>query len=820
MKLRYLIAIALIFPFLNTNAQEFLGVHQSNYAGVTALDLQPAELIDSRYRVDVNLGGLYFGAYNSYLSFDGSALKGFLFDINDTTSAMHTDPDWFRNNITEHPNAGPHSVYVGTRIAGPSFMVTLDNKHAFGLGMSVRNFVNVDGLNTPIAKLMLEELDESTLWNTQFSNESFSFQTVTWAEYWAAYGGVLYDDGEHFVKVGGRLKLLQGLQAAYMFIENLNYSVSNTDTISLFTSDVQYGHSNNWELEDNAIQYKLISKLGLGLDLGVVYEWRRDGADFKYDMDGQEGLWMDDRNKYKLKVGLSVTDIGRLKFDKGQYSGDFTADVSLWDINDLDGITSVQDFDDTLRNRFTELSSDERDFNMTMPTVISLQTDYHFVKDFYGNFNAYVAFQFKKNSNKAHYFSNYSISPRYDHKWGGVSVPLSYSRVAGFRVGMGWRLGPLFFGTGDIRGILKKGQLKGGDIYAAVKVPILIKGPKDRDKDKVSDKLDECIETPGVWEFKGCPDTDGDHIPDTEDDCPLVAGPKEFKGCPDTDKDGIIDKLDSCRTVPGIPEFSGCPDTDKDGIKDSNDDCPEVPGIKEFNGCPDRDSDGTKDSDDLCPDDPGPKENNGCPDKDNDGLFDYIDECPDVPGPKENNGCPWPDTDEDGILDKDDKCPNNPGPKENEGCPYADTDKDGTLDKDDECVNTPGPKENKGCPIIKEEEQEILNTAFENLEFESGKAIIANSSYTSLVELANLLKKKPEWKLVIAGHTDNVGNDRNNLILSKKRAEAVKTFLSENGVEIERLTAEYYGETKPIESNDTKEGRQKNRRVEMTIEFE
>ena len=80
--------------------------------------------------------------------------------------------------------------------------------------------------------------------------------------------------------------------------------------------------------------------------------------------------------------------------------------------------------------------------------------------------------------------------------------------------------------------------------------------------------------------------------------------------------------------------------------------------------------------------------------------------------------------------------------------------------------------------------------------------------------------KKSEWRLSIAGHTDNVGSEKSNLILSKKRAEAVGQYLNQRGVLIDRLVIQYFGEEKPIDSNDSEEGRQKNRRVEMTIIFE
>ena len=266
--------------------------------------------------------------------------------------------------------------------------------------------------------------------------------------------------------------------------------------------------------------------------------------------------------------------------------------------------------------------------------------------------------------------------------------------------------------------------------------------------------------------------------------------------------------------------MKGCPDSDGDGLSDIEDTCPEVSGLKENQGCPDTDGDGLHDRIDACPESSGPLENQGCPDKDGDGLFDFIDDCPDIAGPKENQGCPWPDSDGDGILDKKDECETIKGPKENKGCPYKDTDGDGLLDKDDDCPVTPGPKENKGCPVIEKQIEEILKTAFENLEFETAEDIIIDISKPALDELAQVLVKKSTWKLDITGHTDNVGDDNANMVLSKKRAEALKKYLISKGINGERMNVFYFGETKPISDNATPEGRRKNRRVEMKIVFE
>jgi outer membrane protein OmpA-like peptidoglycan-associated protein len=183
-------------------------------------------------------------------------------------------------------------------------------------------------------------------------------------------------------------------------------------------------------------------------------------------------------------------------------------------------------------------------------------------------------------------------------------------------------------------------------------------------------------------------------------------------------------------------------------------------------------------------------------------------------------GCPFRDADGDGIKDEQDNCPTKAGPPENNGCPYSDADGDGVRDGLDKCPTIPGTSENNGCPALNVEEQLILKTAFNNLEFETGKAQIKGVSFESLNELAELLIKKPSWKLLISGHTDNVGKPAANLLLSKNRALAVEKYLSQQGVKKMQLKSEWFGQTKPIESNKTPEGRQKNRRVEMTIIFE
>ena len=148
-----------------------------------------------------------------------------------------------------------------------------------------------------------------------------------------------------------------------------------------------------------------------------------------------------------------------------------------------------------------------------------------------------------------------------------------------------------------------------------------------------------------------------------------------------------------------------------------------------------------------------------------------------------------------------------------------DSDKDGVPDAEDVCPNEPGVLSNKGCPEVSKEEIAILKEAIVGIHFESAKDIITTDSYAILDKVVTVLNNKPAYKLDIEGHTDSQGDDNFNLELSKKRAAAVKKYLSDKGIASSRLYSEGYGETVPRADNETSAGRALNRRVELKVKF-
>lgn len=816
------------------SAQNYLGVQSSNYAGVMGTDIQPASFVDGRFMFDLNLASFNFNLYTNAGAFDTKDMpKWWVKSFKDQTiydSWAKPDSTFADRYFVKRYDANSSKllgIYNNTQIDVLNFMFHIKPTIAVGFSAKMRSITNIDNIDPKLAVLAENELDYSDLWKVQLNEELLSVNHLTWLEYGINYAQVLKDDNEHFMKVGGRLKYLSGLAAGYLWTDNFQYKLENADTSLVLQGDFDYGYSGNIDDMGNSTGFpKQASKFGLGLDLGFVYEWRPDWKEYKYDMDGETNLWRRDQEKYKIRAGVSIVDIGGMKFQKGGLSRNFSVNSNnLFDLHVFDQDTSLVDMDGTIDSLITnspDWTSSENTsstFFMKTPTALSLQFDYHIWKWFYVNTTGVINLLSKKSGNHVHVANQWSITPSFDYAWFGLHIPVSINSYSGFKAGVATRLGPLTVGMTDFKTLFATGQVRGAEFFAGLRVPILYTHPSDVDGDKVSDKVDECEVVPGIWAFKGCPDTDGDGIKDIEDLCPQEAGLAEFKGCPDKDGDKIADKDDLCPDLAGDLKFKGCPDRDNDSIIDPKDDCPDTPGIAAFNGCPDTDGDGIKDDEDACPDVAGPLVNQGCPDTDNDGIFDFLDGCPETYGPKENKGCPWPDTDNDGLLDKDDDCPYLAGPIKNKGCPFQDTDNDGVLDKDDDCPNTAGPISNKGCPVIEKEVEEILKTAFDNLEFETGKDVIKQASLPSLTELAEVLKKKSAWGLQISGHTDNVGDDQKNLILSKKRAEAVKAFMVSQGIDAARLSTLFFGETMPIATNDTPEGRQKNRRVEMKIIF-
>lgn len=213
------------------------------------------------------------------------------------------------------------------------------------------------------------------------------------------------------------------------------------------------------------------------------------------------------------------------------------------------------------------------------------------------------------------------------------------------------------------------------------------------------------------------------------------------------------------------------------------------------------------------------------PDTDGDGLVDPRDGCPLDPEDRDSylddDGCPESDNDADGVADNVDNCRNEPedpdGFNDQDGCPDSDNDQDTVPDLTDRCPNEAGPVDNQGCPPVFTHIQVTQHGVRFHVEFDFDRATLRPNAAETLNEVVVFLglEHNRSLRYEVGGHTSSEGSRAHNNRLSQQRAETVRRYLMDHGIDGPRLTSRGYGPSQPVDSNRTPQGREANRRVEL-----
>ncbi|HJR99419.1 MAG TPA: DUF5723 family protein [Flavobacterium sp.] len=568
MKKRIFLSVFAFASFCSANAQSYFGYVHDNYAGVQGVLSNPASIADSRFKADINLFSISSSVTNDLYGvkiFD--VLKdGYDFDLEAKKSFSNANNAAFNADVM-----------------GPSVMFNIAPKHTLAIFTRARAFVNVVDVNGNVVNELSKDINDRTDFN--YAVGSPNAVGNSWGEFGVSYAAVLYQKGQHFLKGGITAKYLQGVANYHLQGNNINMDFNENalfPQLSTYetTGSAIYGSSqdfaDNSDLDINA------KSRGFGVDLGLVYEWRPEYTADRADINDLKEV-----NKYKLRVGFSVTDLGSLKYDEGiRRNYDLNATITQDDYDNADN------FDEFLEDNysFTAVNGTVRGY---LPTALHADVDWNVYKKFYLNATGDLGVVSKTKLNQSSIANRVSLTPRYETKWFSAYLPISYmdySKQA--QVGLGLRTGVFFIGSGSILSNVVSKSSKAADIHLGVKIPIYQKKAKDQDGDGVLDQDDACPTEAGPVENKGCPwgDQDNDGVLDKDDKCPSIAGPAANNGCPweDQDKDGVLDKDDKCPTVAGPKENGGCPwaDTDGDGVLDKDDKCPKVKGTLANKGCP------------------------------------------------------------------------------------------------------------------------------------------------------------------------------------------------------------------------------------------
>ena len=766
MKKHYIFLTALSLLSLGANAQRYFGIATSNWSGTNSLYLNPASIADSRNKFTIDLFSVNGLADNDL----GTLSKDNLFTkINNRDILSVNDVFKFDNKSSVNLMA-PYA-----EVRGPGFMWNIDHKNSIGLTTRLRGANQFTDVSQSIYRSILDpKYAQHGNGNYNLNSSNFRWNAATWSEIGLSYARVLVEREKNFLSVGITARYLGGIGYLNMTGNSVDASYyAASDSLRLTNTDVSYssnilnsGTTVNAGTSNSEYFNRFFGKKGgsgFGGDIGFSYEFRPDYAKYRYDMDGKTNITDRSTPQYKLRVSAAVTDIGGINFktaDNRQATLSGSGYVKGSELSN--NVSNYKDFKAYAQSRGFNVDSGSQSTVYHMPTALVLGLDYKLTGDFYVN-ATYINNLADRKQIGNYYYNQVTVTPRYDTRVFSIGLPITYGMQSqSVKMGLGARVAGFFVGSDDMLALFSNNQY-GFNFYAGAFVPVNFRKPKDSDGDKVSNKKDLCPGVVGTWELKGCPN-------------------------PDTDGDGILDSNDKCPTVAGSRTAMGCPDKDLDSVADASDRCPDMAGAVAMQGCPDRDKDGIADMDDLCPDQAGTAAFKGCPDTDGDGIPDNLDKCPAKAGLAVFEGCA--DTDGDGIPDNLDRCPT----------------KAGTV-------------ANHGCPEISVQVKKRLAFAATALEFETGKAVIKKKSYPLLDEIVSILNEYADYYMTIEGHTDDVGSDAKNLILSRDRAASVKTYFVGKGIATDRLETDGFGESKPVATNKTAAGKAKNRRVEMDLKL-
>lgn len=468
--------IFLSFLFSKSYSQDFLGLSTGNFSGISGVMLQPASIVDSRYKFDINLFSTSVNYGNNYFLLDRDVLLKF-------NKNKFDDYATFKDRYLSEASlmSGEKAYFnINNRTQIPlSFMATTGKKSAIALNMQFRTMIQGRGISQDFAKLAFNDFYHGPLNNTTLDASGISINSLSWAEVGFTYGRVLFSSDEHFLKGAITGKYLAGLSSVNISSNDLRMSVNSDSTFNFNTSNVSYNHNENADFDKLFDKNFSPDASAFGLDAGLVYEYRGNIDKFKYlktDDEKSYDALRRDVNKYIFKLGVSLVDVGMFNFNKPANVNSFQGNINNWDIRNAHYKT-LKDFDTALANRVLPNLNDPRNYNVYLPTALSAQFDVKFVKGLFLNVMSYWPVSLGDEPGKRFdKYGYYTITPRFETRHFGLYIPYTVTQrndLADYKqhlLGATVRIGPLFIGSSNLGSMLFNNKLKSADVHVGLKV--------------------------------------------------------------------------------------------------------------------------------------------------------------------------------------------------------------------------------------------------------------------------------------------------------------------------------------------------------------
>lgn len=457
MKKHFLLILCLVlFLFEPLKSQQLWGVANSNYAGVSSLLINPALMSDSKSYFDINFITFDIFTSNNYLYIPKDELYFFeLFSPSADFNDHHTKPvsDFYERK--RNTNA-----YASSRLILPSIMLNL-SPNAFAFHWAVRGDVSARNMDYRGSKLGFEGIDYEPLQHEWLEIRNAKLSGLTWAEFGLSYARVINQIMDHHLALGGSIKYLKGMGGAYFNVPYAHYIIPNDTTIDVeeFTGEYAASLPIDYQNSDYYIENGLFLGSGIGIDLGFVYQRKREGNGLQRYKYPCQQRW----ESYKYKIGFSLLDLGFISLKDNITAYRFDHAHAYWPGASKFDPGSIEGFNQEMATQFSVTETNEKKITIGLPTAISVQLDHHPVGYWFYNLSILQPIPVFKNSLRRP--AQIVLAPRYEKPRFEFAVPVSLYDWYKPRLGFAVRLLNFTIGTDDFLQLTGWQHFTGFDLY-------------------------------------------------------------------------------------------------------------------------------------------------------------------------------------------------------------------------------------------------------------------------------------------------------------------------------------------------------------------
>ena len=427
---RYFITFLLWLCACSLHAQSVVGTTTGFYSGIQGITKNPAHGALSPFAVDINVFSLNPNVGSDYFGINLGNLTGL------------SDGFDFEEDTEESPK-DDNNFFLSTDVLGPSVMFNIGSNQTIGLFTRVRAFFNLNRINGTLYKEISNNFDEDEDFVAQIRN--FNGNIHAWGEIGLSYSRVILDSDDRRLSVGGTLKYLGGAGSLFFTAAQIDADYDADNDLLTSTGDLSYGGTVDFDNDD--IGFDRITT-GFGLDIGGIYEVHSE----------------DTKDLYHYRIGLSITDIGGIKYkdaETNRFQLDDTVDTNIFDTDDLEEVLKIN----------YDFTTAVEDVKIKLPSAVNAFIDYNV------NDRLFVAAEtsltlVNNETDRANRINSYfAVTPRYEGKVFGIYSPIGVYQYTGLNWGIGGKLGPVHIGSSTILTNLLSSSSKRVDFYLGLKIP-------------------------------------------------------------------------------------------------------------------------------------------------------------------------------------------------------------------------------------------------------------------------------------------------------------------------------------------------------------